>query len=287
MRDLLYGLMLCSGNDCAVQIAETVGGSYENFIDMMNQKANELGLKNTHFETPHGLDDDKHYTTAYELALLTDYAMNNKQFAQIVNTKKRTIQINGYSKTINNTNELLGYMSGVNGVKTGFTGNAGRCLVISCKRNNLELISVVLGADTKKFRTKDSIKILEYAYKNYYIYNIKAKVTREFNEWKKDNIIVIKRGKEEYIVPQTDRIILEEIPITSKEESNLKIAIECKDTMMAPVYKGEKVGTVNVSINNENIMKLDLILPRTICKLEFEDYLTLICKELSRVLFSL
>ena len=155
LQDLLYGLMLKSGNDAAVAIAETVGGSIEGFANMMNDKAKQLGLENTHFVTPHGLDNPEHYTTAYELAKLTDYALENETFAKIVNTKTCTIMINGYPKTISNTNELLGYVEGVNGVKTGFTNNAGRCLVTSVKRNDLEIITVVLQADTKKFRGAD------------------------------------------------------------------------------------------------------------------------------------
>ncbi len=107
MNDLIYGLMLRSGNDAAMQIAETVGGTCDKFAEMMNKKANEIGLINTHFVTPHGLDDDDHYTTAHELAILTDYALNNKKFAEIVNCKRKTILINGKQREIYNTNELL------------------------------------------------------------------------------------------------------------------------------------------------------------------------------------
>ena len=125
VKDLLYGLMLRSGNDAAVALAEYMSGSVDEFANLMNEKAQALGLTSTHFVTPHVLDDENHYTTAYELALLTDYALNNSTFSKIVNTKNYTITINGYSKDLINTNELLGYLNGVNGVKTGFTGNAG------------------------------------------------------------------------------------------------------------------------------------------------------------------
>ncbi len=121
---------------------------------MMNEKANELGLKNTHFVTPHGLDEPQHYTTAYELAKITDYALTNEKFCKIVKTKTATININGVPKQISNTNELLGALNGVDGVKTGFTNNAGRCLVTSTSRNGHQIICVVLGADTKKIRTR-------------------------------------------------------------------------------------------------------------------------------------
>ena len=124
----------------------------------MNQKAIDLGLKNTHFITPHGLDEEGHYTTAYELALIADYALSIDKISEVVKTKTYTVTINGGSKTINNTNELLGYLNGVNGVKTGFTNGAGRCLVTSVERNEFNIITVVLGADTKKIRTQDSRK---------------------------------------------------------------------------------------------------------------------------------
>ena len=105
----------------------------------MNKKAEEIGLKNTHFVTPHGLDDIEHYTTAYELAVLTDYALKNETFSKIVNTKSTTISINNVPRSIYNTNELLGTLNGVDGVKTGFTNNAGRCLVTSCTRDNNQI----------------------------------------------------------------------------------------------------------------------------------------------------
>ncbi|MBO5479171.1 MAG: D-alanyl-D-alanine carboxypeptidase [Clostridia bacterium] len=135
-------------------MAEHVGGSVEGFANLMNQKAKELGLTNTKFVTPHGLDQPEHYTTAYELALITDYALKNETFAKIVNTKTYEIHINSQAKMLSNTNELLGNLNGVDGVKTGFTNGAGRCLVTSTTRNSHQIICVVLGADTKKIRTR-------------------------------------------------------------------------------------------------------------------------------------
>lgn len=106
-NDLLYGLMLCSGNDAATQIAISIGGSVNGFANMMNEKAEEMGLEHSHFITPHGLDNEGHYTTALELAIMADYALNIEEFAKVVNTKSYTVSINGYPKSINNTNELL------------------------------------------------------------------------------------------------------------------------------------------------------------------------------------
>ena len=153
----------------------------------MNRKAEELGLLHTHFTSPHGLDNPMHYTTAYELAIITDYALNIEKIAKVVNTKNYTVNINGYSKVITNTHELLGYLDGVNGVKTGFTNDAGRCLVTSVNRNGFNIIVVVLGANTKKIRTKDSIKIINYIYENYELVNLEEKILESYEKWKQIN----------------------------------------------------------------------------------------------------
>ena len=119
-EDLLYGLLLCSGNDAATQIAISVGGTVEGFAEMMNNKAEELCLEHSHFVTPHGLDSSEHYTTAYELAVITDYALDIEKFAEVVSTKSYTVNINGYPKTINNTNELLRLFGRSKWCKDGF-----------------------------------------------------------------------------------------------------------------------------------------------------------------------
>ena len=197
VMNLLYGLMLCSGNDAAIALAEHVAGSVESFADKMNEKARDLKLQNTHFVSPHGLDNPEHYTTAYELAIIADYAMDNEEFTKIVGTKNATVMINGYSKNIKNTNELLGYLNGVKGIKTGFTNNAGRCLVTCTNRSGFEIITVVLGADTKKFRTEDSIKLIEYTYKNFKEIDITQTINSKFSEWKKmnENRMIIEKAK--------------------------------------------------------------------------------------------
>lgn len=195
MQDLLYGLMLRSGNDCAIAIAEELSGSVEKFSTLMNKKAKELNLKNTNFVTPHGLDDDNHYTTAYDLAILTDYALKNETFKTIVGTKTYSFNFGGSPKTINNTNELLGNLNGVYGVKTGFTFNAGRCLVSSCKRDNLDIIVVVIGADIKKFRTQDSYNLINYICNNFQYVNVSKTINEGFEDFKnyiQDSIILEK-----------------------------------------------------------------------------------------------
>ena len=142
MRELLFGLMLRSANDAAVAIAVNISGSVEGFADLMNTKAKELGLENTHFMNPNGLDDENHYTTAYDLARLTHYAMQNSAFAEIVSTLKYSVNGN----TVVNHNKLLRIYEGCCGVKTGFTKKSGRCLVSAATREGVSLIAVTLNA---------------------------------------------------------------------------------------------------------------------------------------------
>lgn len=260
VHDLLYGLMLCSGNDAAVALAEHVGGSIEGFADLMNKKAQELNLINTHFVTPHGLDNDDHYTTAYELAILTDYALKNKVFAQIVNTKNYTVTINGNSKNLSNTNELLGTLNGVYGVKTGFTNGANRCLVTACKRNDLDIICIVLGADTKKFRTQDSIKLIEYTFNNYQHINIKKIIDSKFENWKLKNLskFTIKKGIPNKIELSLSNIENEIIPIRNNEVNAINIEINCNKELEAPIKENKKIGELIVNINNKKVINLDI-----------------------------
>ena len=261
VHDLLYGLMLCSGNDAAVALAEHVGGSVEGFADLMNKKAQELNLINTHFVTPHGLDNDDHYTTAYELAILTDYALKNKVFAQIVNTKNYTVTINGNSKNLSNTNELLGTLNGVYGVKTGFTNGANRCLVTACKRNDLDIICIVLGADTKKFRTQDSIKLIEYTFNNYQHINIKKIIDSKFENWKLKNLskFTIKKGIPNKIELSLSNIENEIIPIRNNEVNAINIEINCNKELEAPIKENKKIGELTVNINNKKVINLDIM----------------------------
>ena len=277
MKDLLYGLMLKSGNDCAVAIAETVGGSVEGFANMMNEKAEELGLENTHFVTPHGLDNPDHYTTAYELAKLADYALKNEIFAKVVNTKNYTVTINGYPKNIVNTNELLGYLEGVNGVKTGFTNNAGRCLVTSVNRNGFEIITVVLQADTKKFRTSDSIKLINYVYENYELINLKEIVDNRFTEWKKINERRININKSInndmnlYISELKNNIV----PVQKINKDNVDIEVNCIYNFEAPVYANTTIGSLKVIVDGEPKEVLEIKNRNEIAKKGIIDYIKL------------
>lgn len=276
VRDLLYGLMLRSGNDAAVALAEHVGGSVKGFAELMNEKAIELGLTNTHFVTPHGLDDANHYTTALELAKLTDYAMDNETFAKIVGTKSTTIYINNQSRQINNTNELLGVLNGVVGVKTGFTNNAGRCLVTETKRNNMDIITIVLGADTKKDRTKDSVNLIEYTFSKYKMYNVEEQIIEEFNKWKNINekrILIIK-GKTSN--PKLALGAIEKATIPICDNDKIEYSINALTEVEAPVEQWNVMGTLTVKLNGEILENIDIVNVNEVQKRDWKDYFKIV-----------
>lgn len=274
---LLYGLLLCSGNDAAAQIAISMAGSIEEFADLMNAKAYSLGLKDTHFITPHGLDEEGHYTTAYELAVIADYALNMQKIAEVVSTKNYTIAVNGYPRALTNTNELLGYLEGVNGVKTGFTHNAGRCLVTSAIRDNFNIITVVLGADTKKIRTRDSINLIEYVYKNYKLINLEDRVEEAYQNWKlvNENRIEITKGiQTSKIEVKLGKIKYTKYPIRKESLENINIDIKTyKLKLNAPVKENYQLANIIISINNKEIMRVPIEIKKEIAKKGMKEYI--------------
>ncbi len=165
LEELLYALMLESANDAAMAIAIEIGGSVDEFVEMMNRRAEELGLINTHFTNPHGLDNEEHYTTAGDLARLAVYAMKNPTFEEIVSTKKRVIPLgDDGSRVLINHNKLLRLYDGAIGVKTGFTKRSGRCLVSCAERDGIRLVCVTLNAPSD---WNDHKKLLDYGFTQY------------------------------------------------------------------------------------------------------------------------
>lgn len=259
---------MVSGNDAAVALAEFIGGNIDDFACMMNQKATDLGLVSTHFITPHGLDQDNHYTTAYELAKLADYALQNSTFAKIVKTSNYTININGTSKSLHNTNELLGYLDGIYGVKTGFTNGANRCLVTSCKRDNLDIICVVLGCDTKKYRTSDSIELINYTFYNFSVVNIKDIINKNFTNWysENSNSFTINKGINSNLnlYLNESQILFDTIAINNSYLNNIITPITFSKNYEAPLSKNAIIGKMDITINNINYFSVEILNKNTI-----------------------
>lgn len=286
VHDLLYGLLLCSGNDAAVALAEHVSGSILDFCELMNIKAKELGMSNTHFETPHGLDSDGHYTTAYELALITDYALQNHTFRKIVETKNYTININGYPKTLLNTNELLGVVNGIYGVKTGFTNGANRCLVTGCKRGEMDIICVVLGCDTKKFRGQDSIKLINHCFDTFEYFDIENFINTKIINWKNTNsdYFNIYKGLNNNLDITYSKIDSSIIPIEKSKLNSLEIKFDINKNLSAPISNNDIIGNYEIYSGEDLIYNGNIISNDNIYKKNINHYFSNFFKNYSYIL---
>ncbi|MCI5714053.1 MAG: D-alanyl-D-alanine carboxypeptidase [Firmicutes bacterium] len=242
IRNLLYGLILASGNDAAMALACTIGGTEENFVEMMNKFALDLDLKNTHFANPHGLDSKGHYTSTYDLAVITNYALDNPVFKEIVSTKTKILNEGEPNvRYLRNKNKLLFSQDGCVGVKTGFTDNAGRCLVNACERNGFRVVSVVFNCGPM-FEECD--KLTEQAYNEYMVktfvepYNFVGNVSVIDGD-KNEAFVVTIKGYSKII--------------KKSEEDMYKVDYDMLETAEAPINANTKMGTVKVTYNDEII----------------------------------
>ena len=244
-KDLLYGLMLESGNDAALCLAISISGSEKAFSMLMNEKAKSLGMKNTNFVTCNGLDDRLHYSSAFDLALLTATAMQNDIFHSIVSTKVYTATYNNEEKkrTYYNHNRLLSTLNGCEGVKTGFTKKSGRCLVSSCKRNGVRLIAVTLndGDDWN-----DHKRLYESGYQKYE--KIPLEYSSHFVDVINSNTVEIKAETKE-----------KEISFYQGLSSFIKPKIHLPKFLYSPVKTGQKIGFVEYYYNDVMIAKTDIV----------------------------
>lgn len=233
INDLMNGMLLCSGNDAAIALAEHLSGSVEEFCKLMNEKAKEIGAFNTNFVSPHGLDEEGHYSTAYDLAIIADYALEIPYLANIFSKRTETIFINDMPKNISTTNEMLYLYDGANGVKTGFTNDAGRCLVTSAtNKDDWQLISVVLGCDTKNFRTQDSKKLLEYGFNNYEIINLGEILPSKI-------VFEVEKSKEKQYKMEFEYFF--EYPLTAEEKKKIYYKKETDFKLVAPVKENTSI----------------------------------------------
>lgn len=244
LSDLVYGLMLRSGNDAALAIAHYVGGDVNNFIVMMNAKAKEIGMKETTFNNPHGLDNPKgNYSSAYDMALLTSYAMQNSLYCQIVGTKHYTLKTNLNYYDWNNKNKLLNLYKYTTGGKTGFTEVAKRTLVTTASKDNLNLVTVTLN-DGNDFN--DHIDLFEQSFSNYVSYYI----------LKKGIINVI--GEDYY---QNDHLYLEQdfrYPLLESEKNSIILKFELNKK--SNYQSDDKIGIVKVFIGDKEINRQDVFI---------------------------
>lgn len=248
LEQLLYGLMLRSGNDAAVAIAEHIGGSVENFVRLMNRKAVQIGARNTNFVNPHGLHDDMHYTTAYDLALISAYAMQNPVFRTIVSTKYKKIPWEGrsYDRVLQNKNALLWSYEGANGIKTGYTKVSRRCLASAALRDGMQLVCVVLDCQPW---FDDSATLLDYGFANFKPYTVVSKEQVLGH-------IPVRDGYEAQVAAVCREEIL--LPVREGEEKEISVEVKLPQYLKAPVKAGTKVGYVKVTLGDEVSIRKDL-----------------------------
>ncbi|HEX2946521.1 MAG TPA: D-alanyl-D-alanine carboxypeptidase family protein [Clostridia bacterium] len=271
LKELLYAMLMISGNDAAVAIAEHVGGSVEEFAAMMNKRARSLGADDSNFVTPHGLDSTNQYSTAYDVALITREALRNPVFAEIVSTYSSYIP--GHS--LYNTNELLGAYPGLDGVKTGYTGKAGRCLVTTAKKDGMRVISVVLGSPTRNARAGATREILDYTFDNY-------KMTKILDTGDILASIPVYRG----VIERVNLIAGEGIvlPMKEQEKDRLQIKKVTPELLKAPVYAGSETGFIEYRLDGEVVGRIALTISDNIRRKSYFDYLKSVIGSWSRMM---
>ena len=231
LRELIYALMLESANDAAQAIAIIIAGSVEAFADIMNRRAEELGLENTHFTNPHGLDHEEHYTTAYDLARLASFALKNEAFREIASTNKKTIPFNNgeSARLLVNHNKMLRTYEGAIGVKTGFTKRCGRCLVSAAQRDGLTLVAVTLNAPDD---WRDHTAMLDWGFENF------VRVTLANSKTFRLPIYVCGAKQSQVICTNT-----QDISVTlPRDHATISCVVEAPRFLWTPIRSGDAIG---------------------------------------------
>lgn len=266
VRDLLKSIAIASGNDAVYAMAEKIGGSHEEFVNMLNKRLKEIGAVNTNFVNAHGLDAEGHYSTARDMSIIARELLKHEKILEYTSIYEEYLEKNDGSRIwLVNTNKLVRYYNGVDGLKTGFTKTAGYCLTATAKKDNFRLISVVMGEDTSENRSADTVKLLNYGFNTYKINIIKTKD-------EKLGKVRIYNGKNYFanVVLVTDATeILKNNEKADNYEFNLKVG-----KIKAPVKKGDVIGTAEIIDSGNNIIdEVDVTIDKDIEKAGFVDYL--------------
>ncbi|AJQ27742.1 D-alanyl-D-alanine carboxypeptidase family protein [Pelosinus fermentans] len=259
MTDLLYGIMLISGNDATVAVAEHVSGSVQKFAELMTEKAHAIGARDTNFTNSSGLPDPNHYTTAHDLARIAAYGYKNPLFTQIVSTEHKILPptVKGDIRDLYNENKMLWFYEGGNGVKTGYTDAAGRCLVSGAKRDNIQLIAVVLDSETM---WDDSKTLLDFAFSQ-------LKPETVFNQGDILKTTRVANGKSELLKLVANTSII--LPVSEKDKDEFSTVIDAPMILEAPITKGQKLGVARVFYNNTEVAAVDLIADESVERKSF------------------
>ena len=259
VEDLVKGICIASGNDASVAMAERIGGTEAKFVSMMNKKAKELGLSNTHFENACGLDSDNHYSSANDMSIIAKELVKHKKILEFSGTYEDYLRKNTEkSFWLVNTNKLVCYYQGVDGLKTGYTKNAGYCITTTAERGNMRLITVVMGEPSSAIRNSETTTMLDYGFNTY---EAKKIIT-------KDSVISkqkVEFGKKDSVelTPMEDYKVLKE-----KSSTNKNITYQLSSNpIKAPVKVGDKVGKIKIIENNKTIQEIDVTVKENVNKM--------------------
>lgn len=265
VEDLFKGIAIASGNDAVVALAEKIAGTEENFVSLMNKRAKELGLNNTVFKNSHGLTTEGHYTTANDLAKIALELVKHEEIFKYTSLYESYLRENTNRRLwLVNTNKLVRFYDGVDGLKTGYTKTAGYCLVATAKKNNMRILAIVLDEPSSELRNKEVSEMLDYAYAQYELGTAintdkvlkKAKVEKGY----KDEVEIVPSKKVTFLKNKMD------------EDPKIDLTIDVNN-IKAPIKKGDKVGTMKVRINNSYEV-VELTVNEDINKITFFQLLT-------------
>ena len=247
VKDLIYSLLLQSANDAATALALKISGDVASFAELMNKKAEQLGMTNTHFDNPHGLDSQTHYTTARDLAVLASAALKNTTLKSISSTYKYSFTISGKPRTVVNHNKMLKLYDGAIGLKTGFTRKSGRCLVSAAERDGVTLIAVTLDAPDD---WRDHTALLDLGFDSYEAVSIDSLLDSEYQ------VAVMDSGKQQIIAKlQAEGISL----VKSKDEEGFTVHLDIPSYVVAPIAAGDKIGEVVIERDGIEIARIDIV----------------------------
>ena len=261
MMDLLYGLMLTSGNDAAVAIAIEIAGTVEDFAALMNARAAEIGCTDTNFVTPNGLHNAEHYTTAYDLCLIACEAMQSEVFRQIVSTDYYQTRSGDRTRTLKNKNRILWQYDGGNGIKTGYTKAAGRCLVFSAERSGAQLVGVVLNCPDM---WEEATALLDYGFENY-------RVSRLLEDNTRVGHVAVLGGEKNGLEVRAKEDIL--YPLAIDGTDKLRWELDCVQELRAPVAEGTPLGELRLYCNEKQVLTTELLAAETIAAADYGFYL--------------
>lgn len=261
VRDLFKGVAIASGNDAVVALAETVAGSVNNFVGMMNKRAKELGLTNTNFKNPHGLDDANHYSSSRDMSIIARELVKHKEVLEYTKIYEDYLREDTDRKIwLVNTNRLVRFYDGVDGLKTGYTEDAGYCMTATAEKDGMRIIAVVMGEETSKIRNQEVSEMLDYAFAQYKVINM-LKNKNTLGEYRVEN------GKDEYVlvVPKEEATMVKK---KSEKDGELTYDIKLK-TLKAPLKVGDDVGTLTIKEDGKNVKTVKLTVSKDVERANF------------------